>query len=201
MSQSITVPLFPLRLVVFPETTVSLRIFEPRYLDMVKECSLKGTGFGICLNLRDSQADQSEYMMTSAVGTLVSITDFFNTHDNLLGLTVTGTQRFHVDKTRIRDNGLLMGDVTILPEPEAIPLQPEHALLGTLFERIIEQHGGPYANASPDQINNSCWLGYRLCELLPISDEDRQRILACDDAYIRMDMLLSLIGAMQSEEE
>ncbi|MFU8833605.1 MAG: LON peptidase substrate-binding domain-containing protein, partial [Wenzhouxiangella sp.] len=40
-------PLFPLQTVLFPQADLPLRIFEPRYLDMVRECSRTGSGFGV----------------------------------------------------------------------------------------------------------------------------------------------------------
>ena len=44
-----TLPLFPLHAVLLPGAPLGLRVFEPRYLDLVAECGRKGSGFGICL--------------------------------------------------------------------------------------------------------------------------------------------------------
>lgn len=41
------IPLFPLRLVVFPEEKLNLHIFEPRYLNMIQDCMESGQSFGI----------------------------------------------------------------------------------------------------------------------------------------------------------
>ena len=43
------IPLFPLRTVLFPGGFLPLRIFEQRYIDMVRECARSDTGFGVCL--------------------------------------------------------------------------------------------------------------------------------------------------------
>ncbi len=40
-------PLFPLKLVVFPRENLNLHIFEPRYKQLVRECKENGTTFGI----------------------------------------------------------------------------------------------------------------------------------------------------------
>lgn len=42
-------PLFPLQAVLVPGAVIGLRVFEPRYLDLVGECGRSGGGFGICL--------------------------------------------------------------------------------------------------------------------------------------------------------
>ena len=43
------IPLFPLRVVMFPGSRLDLQIFEQRYLDMISRCMRTDTGFGICL--------------------------------------------------------------------------------------------------------------------------------------------------------
>ena len=45
---AITVPLFPLRIVLFPGGRHELQIFERRYIDMVTASLKTGTPFGIC---------------------------------------------------------------------------------------------------------------------------------------------------------
>jgi Lon protease-like protein len=48
LEDAITVPLFPLRIVLFPAGRHDLQIFERRYIDMVTESLKSGTPFGIC---------------------------------------------------------------------------------------------------------------------------------------------------------
>ena len=44
-----TLPLFPLHTVLFPGGPLPLRIFEPRYLDMVRRCFREQSEFGVVL--------------------------------------------------------------------------------------------------------------------------------------------------------
>lgn len=82
------VMLFPLTSVVLPEGKMNLRIFEPRYIRMVKECSSKNMGFGVCLVGNDG--DPKEVGNVSSIGSLVRIVDFETLSDGLLGITVVG---------------------------------------------------------------------------------------------------------------
>lgn len=41
------IPLFPLKLVVFPDENLNLHVFEPRYKQMIRECEQNGTTFGV----------------------------------------------------------------------------------------------------------------------------------------------------------
>jgi len=48
-----TIPIFPLDLVLFPRQELQLRIFEPRYKQLVDDCMLKDGLFGVCLIRED----------------------------------------------------------------------------------------------------------------------------------------------------
>ena len=51
MPEAASLPLFPLHTVLVPGAALELRIFERRYLDMVRDCGRGGSGFGVCLIL------------------------------------------------------------------------------------------------------------------------------------------------------
>lgn len=192
MSETTTdmLPLFPLKTVLVPGAVLGLRVFEPRYLDMVGDCSRSGEGFGICLVL---EGDAAVPTSTAAFGTQARIEDFGNGKDGLLTLQVRGARRFRVRDTRVRDNGLVVAQVDWqLPDCDD-ELQPQHSLLSTLLERILEQVGGEHAKVSPTQLDNAAWVGWRLAELLPLSDEQRQGLLQEDDPHTRLDQLLEIL--------
>ena len=77
-------PLFPLNAVLFPGGELALRIFEPRYLDLVRECTRQERPFGVCLILDGAEAGAPA--MPAAVGTLARIVDFEARTDGLLGI-------------------------------------------------------------------------------------------------------------------
>ena len=66
-------PLFPLSTVLLPGGRLDLRIFERRYLDMVRDCSRGGGVFGVCLIVRGREA--GEAAMPAELGTLARRTD------------------------------------------------------------------------------------------------------------------------------
>ncbi|GAB3734550.1 LON peptidase substrate-binding domain-containing protein [Luteimonas pelagia] len=187
-------PLFPLPTVLLPGASIGLRIFEPRYLDMVRECGRNGGGFGICMLLPGDgeAAGGSTPLLPAAVGTLATIEDFGTGDDGLLTLQVRGGRRYRVVGTRVRDNGLVMGEVEWLDE-RAGTLRPEHGLLSELLQRILEQAGGEHAAATPAQLDDAAWVGWRLAELLPLDDVHRQGLLQEDDPHARLDQLLALL--------
>ena len=99
------IPLFPLRTVLFPGGILPLRIFEQRYLNMVRDCARDDSGFGVCL-IREGGEAASE-VKTTRVGTLAKIVDWYTLDDGLLGVSAVGSMRFSVDSCWREDDGLL----------------------------------------------------------------------------------------------
>ncbi|MGD8571467.1 MAG: LON peptidase substrate-binding domain-containing protein, partial [Gammaproteobacteria bacterium] len=91
---TLSIPLFPLHTVLFPKGTLPLRIFEPRYLDMVSTCMKVGQGFGICLIKEGSEVGKAAE--TYETGTLTEISYFNVDANGMLCITAQGTQRFHI---------------------------------------------------------------------------------------------------------
>ncbi|KLD70891.1 LON peptidase substrate-binding domain-containing protein [Xanthomonas pisi] len=182
-------PLFPLHSVLLPGAAMGLRVFERRYLDLVRECGRNGTSFGVCLILDGNEVGAPA--TPAAFGTEVRIEDFDVGADGVLVLRLRGTRRFHVQRSRIRDNGLLVGEVSWCePDPDD-ELRPEHSLLATVLERMLEQVGGEFASVGPGLLDQSAWVGWRLAELLPLTEQQRLSLLQQDDPHRRLDQLLA----------
>ncbi|HSS07649.1 MAG TPA: LON peptidase substrate-binding domain-containing protein [Rhodanobacteraceae bacterium] len=188
-------PLFPLSAVLFPGGPLALRIFEQRYLDLVRDCARRSCGFGVCLILQGREA--GEPAVPAAVGTVARITDFYTLPDGLLGISAEGGERFQVTTTRVRDNGLVHGEVRFWPEEPRVPVPPEHGLLATILERLIEKAGGPFAKAERSCYDDASWVGFRLAEMLPIEQPDRQRLLQVTDPVERLSCLTHYVPRFQ----
>lgn len=51
------IPIFPLRIVVYPGEKLNLHIFEPRYIQLIKECHIQNKVFGIPVVMKDETAE------------------------------------------------------------------------------------------------------------------------------------------------
>lgn len=188
-------PLFPLSTVLFPGGTLDLRIFERRYLDLVRDCTRNARGFGVCLILDGVEAGAPA--TPAAVGTLAHITDFHTLPDGLLGIRASGGQRFRVATTRVRDDGLIHGDVEFWPDEPVVPMPPEYALLATILERLLERMGGEAARVERSRYDEASWVGLRLAEYLPFPALERQRFLQIDDPLERLAQLTRQLPRFQ----
>jgi Lon protease-like protein len=188
-------PLFPLSAVLFPGGPLALRIFEQRYLELVRDCARRSSGFGVCLILDGREI--GEPAVPAAVGTLARITDFYTLPDGLLGITAEGGERFQVATTRVRDNGLVHGEVRFWPDEPVVSVPPEHGLLATILERLIEKAGGPFAKAARSDYDNASWVGFRLAETLPLAQPERQQLLQMTDPLERLARLMQYVPRFQ----
>ena len=190
------IPLFPLATVLFPGGLLGLRIFEPRYLQMVRDCTRSESCFGVCLIVEGAEAGAPA--APTAIGTLARITDFYTHPDGLLGINVEGRARFRVARTRVRDNGLVRGDVCCWPDEAVISVPSEFALLVTILERLVEK-AGLWRHAPRERYDDASWVGFRLAEFLPLSAIERQQLLELTDPGERLRMLRDALPKFQKE--
>lgn len=192
---TLTLPLFPLSTVLFPGGHLSLRIFEPRYLDLVRDCARNDSGFGVCLILDGEEV--GEPSVPAVVGTLARITDFHTLPDGLLGIHAEGGERFSVLTTRVRNNGLIQGDVEFFSSEQPVPLPPDCGLLATILERVHEQVGGQYSRFDRSLYDEASWVGFRLAEVLPLEQPERQLLLQTNDPIERLHQLMHHLPRFQ----
>jgi Lon protease-like protein len=190
------IPIFPLRTVLFPGGQLPLRIFEQRYLDMVRDCASTGTGFGVCLLVQTS--NERSALQSARVGTLARIVDWYTMEDGLLGLTAEGSSRFLLGSDHERDNGLLIGEVEWLPEPPPTSVPVAYDVLSQVLARFMEKASDHYPDYEPEYLRDACWVGYRLSELLPLGGVEKQHLLEMSDPIDRLQSLLDFLPRFQS---
>jgi len=191
-----TIPLFPLRTVLFPEGALKLRIFETRYVDMIGRCMREDTGFGVVLILEGLEAGSP--VTTAEIGTLARVTDFEKLSDGLLGITAQGQKRFRMVTARRQPDGLNIGEVEWLTDDASAPVPPEHQdlsdALRDLWPRLTEGR-----DSTPPRYDESLWVASRLAEILPLDILDRQRCLEMDDPVKRLQFVKQKIPGMVAE--
>lgn len=188
-------PLFPLNTVLFPRGPLPLRIFEARYVDMVRRCMREQSCFGVVL--LQGGGETGPVAGVAAVGTSARIVDFDLLKDGLLGLKCLGERRFRLQRRWRQDDGLNMGEVEWLDPAlsaaaAAVAVPPEHRHLADLLRRVLPELGEVYAGVEP-RFEDADWVGARLVEILPIGLADKQACLEMDDPLERLAVLSPLI--------
>lgn len=181
------IPLFPLHTVLFPGGSLPLRIFEPRYLDMISRCLRSDAGFGV--NLIRAGAEVGEAAACWPVGTYGRVVDWESLPDGLLGITVEGERRYRIRHTQVQGDQLLQGEVEWLEEDDVVPaaaLETEdYAWLRPLLDH--------YDLAVPATAEAAAGLAWRLAEHLPLPLPARQALLELDGDRERLAELYKLL--------
>ena len=185
------IPLFPLNMVLFPGGPLPLRIFETRYLDMVRRCMRESSEFGVALIRSGNEVGPAE---TFDVGTMATIVDFHQLADGFLGLTCNGAQRFRITGRGLQADGLHLANVDWIAAEPTLSVPARHARLSKLLESVLPQLGEYYAEL-PMQLDDATWVGCRLAEILPIPNAQKQFCLELTDPIQRLDFLSPLTQA------
>jgi Lon protease-like protein len=190
------IPLFPLNIVLFPGGPLPLRIFETRYLDMVRNCMRNSAGFGVALIRSGEEVGPAE---TYDVGTMARIVDFHQLQDGLLGLSCVGEQRFRVHSHRRQPDGLNIAETEPLAAEDPMPVPAQHKALAELLQSVLPQLGETYADIEM-HLDDAVWVGYRLAEILPMAPADKQYLLELTDPIRRLELLAPMIRLADGAE-
>ena len=121
------IPLFPLGTVLFPSGRLPLQIFERRYVDMISKCMREGAGFGVVWIRRGSEVAEASVtnLDLGDYGTMATIVDWDQLPNGLLGITIEGAERFHIEEVWREGSGLNMARVDIEPSPDVVEIPEE----------------------------------------------------------------------------
>ena len=183
---STLLPLFPLHTVLFPGGHLPLRIFEQRYIEMVKQAIADGTPFGICAIREGTETGTPAVPYT--VGTLVRITDWDMPEAGILHIDTQGEERFVIRHVETEPSGLLVGTVdSISAEPYSV-IPGELELAVEILRRIVSEYGADKFPA-PLAFDDAAWVGFRLSEVLPLKLSIKQDLLEMNDSVTRLRIL------------
>jgi Lon protease-like protein len=191
------IPLFPLNNVLFPGGVLPLRIFEPRYLQMISDCMKAGGGFGVALILSGSEV--GEAARTYEVGSYVEIIDWTLRDDGFLGVSVRCRGRFRILSFEVQPDQLIRAEVELIEEQRPPSIPPQYGPAAKLLRDIITKVGGHYAELEP-HYDDPLWVSGRLAELLPIELLQKQHLLQMDDPLQRLERLCAMWDCMESED-
>ena len=193
-------PLFPLGQVLLPGGHMDLRIFEARYLDLVRRCMREDSGFGVVLisSGADTYGAGRGQPEIHEVGTLARIVDFDQADAGQLAIRISGGDKFRISATREQPDHLLLGDVEFLPEEGACPVTRGFEELTALLKEIMRHpaaSGWSGSEGKDVDLEDARTLGWRLAEVLPFPPQTRQTLLQMPSALDRLTEIRRLVEA------
>ena len=199
MVSLVDLPLFPLDVVLVPEMSLPLHIFEPRYREMVANCLATDSRFGVLLEpSRHGGAEMPAAPVE--VGTVAEIMETSRLNDGRMNIVAEGRQRFRVRERRF-DRSYLHAEVEILEEPVGDEQSaPQLAAYCSYSIRQYIQLLLKQIDQEPLEVElptTPVDLSYRLASIIqqlqPSSLASLQTVLEAETAEVRLQLELSII--------
>jgi Lon protease-like protein len=188
--------LFPLNTVIFPGSILPLQIFEQRYLNLIKDCMKQQTGFVIVLISEGKEVGATPQIYCT--GCFVEIIDWEALPGGLLGISIRATHRVRLSNSSVRDDGLLLAETTPLESTldNSPPLPEAFIPLADTLRQLLDH---PFAKRYKENVDfsDTADICYRLSELLPISNKEKQLLLETETTEQMLDQLALHINSLQ----
>lgn len=194
-------PIFPLNTVLFPGGVLPLRVFETRYMDMVRDCLKNEQRFGVCLIQQGLEVARQpgEAAAPELIGCTAEITDWDMKDMGVLNIRTLGVERFHIRSREVQSNGLIMAEVEMIPLDPIVPIESERMncvkLLASIITELEQQFSEPQSQHktfpinSPYEMGDAVWVSNRLCEILPIPLRAKQRLMELEGGAQRLEIV------------
>lgn len=197
------IPIFPLKVVLFPRMLLPVHIFEQRYREMVQQC-LDGDGrIGICL-LAEGDEVGDEHAVPHPVGAIGQIGAVSRLADGQMNIILAGEERFKIAEL-FRDGPYLRASVVEYEdEDEAVDSRMSSEVRRLADDVCRRALGAERASAFTLPDENEA-LSFLLAMLLPLDMESRQQLLELQNTGERLGLELALLRHLQpgyeAEEE
>jgi uncharacterized protein len=186
-------PLFPLQSVLFPGGLLALKVFEARYLDLMTECLREQRPFGV-VALRSGEEVQrsgSGGVSFEAVGVLAAIVTLDSDRPGILQVSCRGGSRFRTRDSRQRADGLWLAHTEPVADDDPVaPADAQAATVRGLREAIGAMKGrGVTPFFEPYRFDDAGWVANRWCEILPISQAAKFKLMELPDPHVRLQLV------------
>jgi len=191
----VRLPLFPLHTVLFPETTLPLHVFEPRYREMIGRCLEHDESFGIALILDGDEV--GGHVIPRRVGTEASIIACQRSVQGEYDIVVEGQRRFTI-RSLDRGRAYLRADVDWMDEPPGKDVEPLADAVARLVAGIVEilETGGHAIVDDTWREMDPRTLSFRVAAALPGAVDVRQELLETPDTASRLRREAELLMAV-----
>lgn len=178
-----TIPIFPLNLVVFPDSKYPLHIFEERYKILIQKCLQENSGFGIVASIDKKISD---------VGVYVKVTEILKTYINgELDIVVTGIERFLINYTSLHPDGYYLADVEKYNDDHSTVDPKLNDTLQNEFEEIVELANYKLEEAFWNNLNSAQLKSFKIAEKSGLSYEQQQELLILKNENERLLYLIN----------
>jgi Lon protease-like protein len=193
-------PLFPLGSPMFPGGQLNLRLFEVRYLSMMRKCHEVGAPFGVVLLTQGGEVRKpGETEAFHDTGTLATIGALSPIQSGLMHAQCAGVSRFKVLHSHCLPSGLWVADVEqIAADPFIVipdDLRYVSDMLATLARDLTASERLTW-KPEEAQFDDCGWVANRWAELLPVKPELKQGLMAMPSPLMRLELVGDILDKL-----
>ena len=189
------IPIFPLKSIILPGGQFPLRIFERRYLDMIKDSLKTNSGFVIALTKKDADYISSVHDYAC----YVEIVDWSQLDGGLLGITVEGKSLVTLSNCKLDETNLLRGNAQQIKSGIDHLIPQKYQILSKFYRKIYPEIKA-YIFHNKSRYNDANWIGFRLIECLPIEISDKADLIATNEPLDRLEKILHIVKRIYPKE-
>ena len=189
------IPIFPLKSIILPGGQFPLRIFERRYLDMIRDSLKTNSGFIIALTKKDADYISSVHDYAC----YVEIVDWSQLDGGLLGITVEGKSLVTLSNCKLDETNLLRGNAQQIKSSIDHLIPQKYQILSKFYKKIYPEIKA-YIFHNKSKYNDANWIGFRLIECLPIEISDKADLIATNEPLDRLEKILHIVKRIYPKE-
>ena len=191
------IPIFPLsNFIIFPDTTVPLNIFEPRYIDMIKDSMQKNKLIGL---IQPKNNNISSVIDLHETGCMGKITNFKDSSDGRYLIELKGMVRFKVTKEIKNDKSYRECEINFEDYQDDLNLQKEEIKFSDLelifndLKSLFKKKGYIINWKSLEKQNLNETIN-ALSMASPFSLEEKQILLESQNLEIRKNKIAEILS-------
>lgn len=201
-----SLPLFPLSTVIFPEGILTLKVYESRYIEMVRDCLSNETPFGLVALYPDQYVNttinknfKANYPFAE-VGTVFNIIDADVSCLGIINIRCKAIKRFAINSVKQDKSGLWRAQVDDLPQDMSMTIPDDLDATRTHLQHIIESLNDKDITelelpiAKPYNLQDCAWVANRWCEILNMPLIQKQRMLEIDSPLLRLELIQDMLA-------
>lgn len=178
-----TIPLFPLKLVVFPYSKYPLHIFEERYKRMIDTCLSNESGFGIVAPSDNELAK---------IGSYVFITKLLKKYENgEMDIVIEARSRFNIRRITSHIDGYLLAEVEEYYDTQSTANPSLLDEMEDMFEKILDKYDFELEKSFWTGYKNSKAKSFKIAEKSGLSLTQQQTLLTLQDENRRINFLIN----------
>jgi Lon protease-like protein len=191
------IPVFPLsNFIIFPDTTVPLNIFEPRYVEMINDSMKTNKFIGLIQPKTNNNNSITDLHETGCMG---KITNFKDTSDGRYMIELIGLVRFKITKEIKNDKSYRECEINFEDYQDDLSLQKEELKFSDLelifkdLKSLFEKKGYIINWKSLEKQNLNETIN-ALAMASPFSLEEKQILLESQNLAIRKDKIAEILS-------